>query len=65
MDIKALGYLGFESSRAKAWESFGPEIFELGLTEPGKDGTVYLRMDDCHHGIAVHPGEADRLASIG
>jgi hypothetical protein len=37
-------------------ESFGPEIFGLGLAEPGSDGTVYLRMDDRHHRIAVHPG---------
>ena len=31
MDIKALGYLGFESPKATAWEAFGPEIFQLGL----------------------------------
>jgi extradiol dioxygenase len=65
MDIKALGYLGFESPEAKAWEKFGPEIFGLGLTEPGNDETVYLRMDDRHHRIAIHPGKADRLAYIG
>jgi extradiol dioxygenase len=65
MDIKALGYLGFESPEAKAWEKFGPEIFGLGLSEPGNDGTAYLRMDDRHHRIAIHPGEADRLAYIG
>jgi extradiol dioxygenase len=65
MHIKALGYLGFESPQAKTWESLGPEIFGLGLGEPGKDGTVYLRMDDRHHRIAIHPGETDRLAYIG
>jgi extradiol dioxygenase len=65
MDIRALGYLGFESPWAKAWEDFGPEIFGLGLAEPGNDGTVYLRMDDRHHRIAIHPGGADRLAYIG
>ena len=40
MDIRALGYLGFESPWAKAWEDFGPEIFGLGLAEPGNDGTL-------------------------
>lgn len=65
MDIRALGYVGFESPEAKAWQTFGPEIFGLGLAEPGNDGTVYLRMDDRHHRIAIHPGEADRLAYIG
>ncbi len=65
MDIKALGYVGFESPNAKAWEHFGPEILGLGLAEPGNDGTVYLRMDDRHHRIAVHPGTADRLTYLG
>lgn len=65
MDIKALGYLGFDSPKAKAWEIFGPEIFGLGLAEAGNDGTVYLRMDDRHHRIAIRPGETDRLAYIG
>jgi hypothetical protein len=37
MNIKALGYVGFESPHATAWETFGPEIFGLGLAEPGKD----------------------------
>jgi predicted DsbA family dithiol-disulfide isomerase len=36
MDIKALGYLGFESPEATAWSEFGPEIFGLGLSE-GRD----------------------------
>ncbi len=65
MKINTLGYLGFESPDAKEWEWFGPEIFGLGLADPGADGTVYLRMDDQHHRIAVHPGTEDRLAYIG
>jgi extradiol dioxygenase len=63
--INALGYLGFESPDAKEWETFGPEIFGLGLNDPGPDGTVYLRMDDRHHRIAIHPGTENRLAYIG
>jgi extradiol dioxygenase len=63
--INALGYLGFESPDAKEWESFGPEVFGLGLADPGADGTVYLRIDDRHHRIAVHPGKENRLAYIG
>jgi len=65
MEISSLGYLGFESPSAKEWETFGPEVFGLGLNDPEEDGTVYLRMDDRHHRIAIHPGEEDRLAYIG
>jgi hypothetical protein len=34
VNIKALGYLGFEAPAAKAWEKSGPEIFGLGLKKP-------------------------------
>lgn len=65
MKISSLGYLGFVSPNNKVWETFGPEVFGLGLAEPGADGTVYLRMDDRHHRIAVHPGEQDDVAYLG
>ena len=65
MKIKAMGYLGFESPTADAWETFGPEVFGMGLGERGKDGAVRLRMDDRHHRVAIHPGKTDRLAYIG
>lgn len=65
MKINSLGYLGFESPDAKEWESFGPEVFGLGLAEPGADGSVYLRMDDRHHRIAIRPGAENKLAYIG
>jgi extradiol dioxygenase len=63
--INALGYLGFESPDAKEWERFGPEVFGLGLADSGADGTVYLRMDDRHHRIAIHPGADNKIAYIG
>ena len=65
MKIKALGYLGFDSPNADSWETFGPEVFGLGLGERGKDGAVRLRMDDRYHRIAIHPGTTNRLAYIG
>ncbi|WP_326731570.1 VOC family protein [Streptomyces phaeochromogenes] len=65
MQIRSLGYLDFESPHFKEWETFGPEIFGLGLGEPGADGTVRLRMDDRHQRISVHPGDEERLAYVG
>jgi extradiol dioxygenase len=65
VQINALGYLGFRSPEHKEWETFGPEVFGLGLAEPGPDGTVYLRMDDRHHRVAIHPGDEDDIAYIG
>jgi extradiol dioxygenase len=65
MDIRSLGYVGFSSPNGKEWEAFGPEVFGLGLADPGGDGTVYLRMDDRHHRIAIRPGDDEKLEYLG
>ena len=65
MKVRALGYVGVESPEAKQWEEFGPEVLGLQLVDGDQPGAIYLRMDDRHHRIAVHPGDKDRLAYLG
>jgi extradiol dioxygenase len=65
MKVRALGYVGVESPEAKQWEEFGPEILGLQLVDGDQPGSVYLRMDERHHRLAVHPGPKDRLAYLG
>jgi extradiol dioxygenase len=65
MKVRALGYVGIESPEAKQWEEFGPEILGLQLVDGDQPGSVYLRMDERHHRLAVHPGPKDRLAYLG
>jgi 2,3-dihydroxybiphenyl 1,2-dioxygenase len=67
MEITGLGYVGFESPNPAAWRAFGPEVMGFGLAaSPAADPeSVYLRMDDRRHRIAVHPGPIDRLAYMG
>lgn len=65
MDIRCLGYVGVESPAAKQWEEFGPDVLGLGIADAGSSNTVYLRMDDRHHRLAVRPGERDRLLHLG
>ena len=61
----ALAYLGLRSPRASDWITYGPAVIGFQLAEPGADGTVYLRTDDRHHRVAVHPGDADALLYVG
>ena len=65
MNITSLAYVGVESPESKAWETFGPEVLGLQLADQGEDGTQYLKVDDRHHRLAVHPGARDRLAYLG
>ncbi len=65
MTIRALGYLGVESPNHKEWETFGPEVLGLQVSDITNDGSVLLRVDDRAHRIAVHPGERDRMSYAG
>lgn len=65
MEITSLGYIGFESTDAKAWEDFGPNVLGLQLAEPGPDGAVRLRVDDRAHRISIHSGDQNRMAYMG
>lgn len=65
MKVRSLGYVGVESPEAKQWEEFGPEVLGLQLVDGDQPGSIYLRMDDRHHRIAIHPGNKDRLAYLG
>jgi extradiol dioxygenase len=65
MRVHGLGYVGVESPDFKEFEVLGPEVFAMGIAEPGSDGTCYLRLDDRHHRIAVHPGTRNRLSYLG
>jgi extradiol dioxygenase len=65
MKVRALGYVGAESPEAKQWEEFGPEVLGMQVVDGEAPDTVYLRMDDRHHRIAIHQGARDRLAYLG
>ena len=65
MKVRALGYVGVESPEAKQWEEFGPAVLGMQLVDGEQPDSVYLRMDDRHHRLAVHPGPKDRLAYLG
>lgn len=65
MQVRSLGYVGVESPEAKQWEDFGPAVLGMQLVDGEADATVYLRMDERHHRLAIHEGPRDRLAYLG
>jgi extradiol dioxygenase len=65
MNVRALGYVGVESPEVKQWDEFGPDVLGLERVDGAHHDSVYLRMDDRHHRLAVHPGPKDRLAYLG
>ncbi len=65
MAVSALGYLGFGVSDPEKWTRFATEVIGWELMVVGEDCTVYLRMDELHHRIALHPTGSDDLAYVG
>jgi 2,3-dihydroxybiphenyl 1,2-dioxygenase len=65
MQVRALGYVGVETVDPDPWADFGPNVLGLEISRRGSDGSIYLRMDERCHRIAIHPGPADRLAYVG
>jgi 2,3-dihydroxybiphenyl 1,2-dioxygenase len=65
MAVRALGYVGLGAADVDRWATFATRI--LGLQTGGRepDGTLFLRLDDVHHRIAVHPDDRDDLIYAG
>jgi len=63
--VTQLGYLGLEVSDFGRWTSFATEVLGLAANGTDPDGTVFLRVDENHHRLALRPGPADDLAYAG
>ncbi|WP_416877498.1 VOC family protein [Litorimonas sp.] len=67
MDLRGIGYIGFESADPKAWLDYGPDVLgmQIGKNPDGDTDSVYMRMDDRRYRIALHKGQVDRMAYMG
>jgi extradiol dioxygenase len=65
MSVRALAYIGIGVRDIKSWETFATGILGMQLGSRGDDGTLYMRMDERHHRIVIHPGGNDDIAYLG
>jgi biphenyl-2,3-diol 1,2-dioxygenase len=63
--VTQLGYLGIDVSDLPGWERFATDVLGLASNGTGEDGTLYLRMDEYHHRLALHRGGRDDIAYAG
>jgi extradiol dioxygenase len=64
MAVSQLAYLGIGVGDPARWQRFAADILGMHVVE-ADDGTVYLRMDERHHRIALHPSGEDDVLYIG
>lgn len=65
MAVSQLAYLGIGVSDMGAWKTFATDILGMRIIESADDDIVYLRMDENHHRIALHPSGEDDVLYIG
>ena len=65
MAVSQLGYLGIGASNLADWERYACEVLGMELFEHAPDGTMYLRMDEHHHRLSVHPDRHDDMKYVG
>jgi 2,3-dihydroxybiphenyl 1,2-dioxygenase len=62
MAVSQLSYIGIGVSDTAAWKQFATDVLGMQVGEEPDAGIVYLRMDEYHHRVIVHPtGEDDVL----
>jgi extradiol dioxygenase len=65
VEIVQLGYVGFGVKDLAAWEDVAENVVGLRVSERVEGRTTYLRMDDYHHRIALHPTGEDDIVYMG
>jgi 2,3-dihydroxybiphenyl 1,2-dioxygenase len=65
MAVSQLGYIGIGVSNMDKWEEYLQEVLGMEVVERAKDGTVYVRMDELHHRLALYPNGQDDVLGVG
>ena len=65
MAVSQLAYVGIGVSDMMRWKAFASDVLGLQVVEGEADGTVFLRMDEYHHRLALHPTGEDDVRYIG
>ena len=65
MAVSQVAYLGIGVSDLARWRSFASDVLGMQVVEGASDGGVYLRMDECHHRVVLHPSGEDDVLYVG
>lgn len=63
--VSQLGYVGSTATDLGAWRAYATEVLGVEIAPDSTDALLYLRVDDHHHRLAVHAGDADDVAYVG
>ena len=65
MSVKKLAYLGANATDLDAWKQYSTDVLGLEVGRDSSDKLLYLRADERHHRLSIHPGDSNDVAYVG
>src|SRR5689334_4584735 len=63
--VNELGYVGISSQDLDAWKEYAVNVLGQEVAYDSDADNLFLKMDDHHHRLSVHPGDLDDVAFVG
>ena len=63
--IHSLGYLVVETTDLDRWRELAVDVLGMGVGKGPDPDALYLRIDDRPYRLVIHPGQTERLVTIG
>ena len=63
--VNQLGYVGVGARDTEAWRAYATDVLGHEVAPWSDDQHLYLRMDEQHHRLTVHPDERDDVVYVG
>jgi 2,3-dihydroxybiphenyl 1,2-dioxygenase len=63
--VHSLGYLVVETTDLERWRELAVDVLGMAVGKGPVEGSLYLRLDDRPARIVIHPGQVDRLVTVG
>jgi 2,3-dihydroxybiphenyl 1,2-dioxygenase len=63
--INQLGYVGIGARDTNAWRAYATDVLGHEVAPWSDDQHLYLRMDEQHHRLTVHPADRDDVVYVG
>ncbi len=63
--VNELGYVGIGARDTDAWKTYATDVLGHEVSPWSDDQHLYLRMDEQHHRLTVHPDERDDVVYVG
>ena len=63
--VNELGYVGITSGDLDGWRSYATSVLGHEVAHDSDEHLLFLKMDDHHHRLSVHPGAAEDVEFVG